>query len=218
MFRLLRIVKSEFRRSIYHYGASNNSQSPTNQPPCLYAALVRKDRPYLYYKREKYMARVSRSENERLVIAWNMKDKTASYPTAGECAKKFGVPQPQWSAWINGRRSPEDERLEQIAKFCGCTVEDLKTEPPNWDEEKTKMIEYLSRKKGGDKATTASAQENREADDAAEGADDYYVKIVSSLAKVQTKFNKGQISKAQYDASMKSINEFIDFSYRDVLP
>lgn len=163
------------------------------------------------------MARVTRTEDERLIIAFHIKQMTNQYNTGMECAEKFGVPASQWSAWTNGKRTPGDERLADIAKFFKVSVEDLKTAPPNWNEEKPKFIAEHYQKKGGTPFVHAP---ERDADvpaqnDEDDGTDDY-IAIVTALAKVQAKYNKGQISTAKYESSMKSIREFIDFSYRDI--
>lgn len=163
------------------------------------------------------MARVTRTEDERLIIAFHIRQLTNQYNTSAECAEKFGVPASQWSAWVNGKRTPEDDRLEDIAKFFKTTSETMKETPPNWEEEKAKILKTQAKKKGH--LTHAKAAEHEpEAipqTDEDDGTDDY-IAIVTALAKAQAKFNKGLIPAEKYEASMKSIREFIDFSYRKI--
>jgi transcriptional regulator with XRE-family HTH domain len=141
---------------------------------------------------------------------------TGKYNTGQECAEKFGVPASQWSAWVNGKRTPEDDRLKDLAKFFNTTVEALKEAPPNWEEEKAKILKAQSRKKGGDiHAKAEHATEAKPQADDDDGTDDY-IAIVTALAKAQAKFNKGLIPPDKFESSMKSIRQFIDFSYRDV--
>jgi transcriptional regulator with XRE-family HTH domain len=166
------------------------------------------------------MARITRTEDERLIIAFHIRQMSTKYNTGAECAEKFGVTAPQWSAWLNGRRTPEDDRLVEIAKFLDTTVEAMKEPPPNWEEEKAKILQAWAKKKGGDANTKAETAEleagpTPRADNDDDGTDDY-IAIVAALAKVQAKYNKGLIPPDRYESKMKSIREFIDFSYRDV--
>lgn len=165
------------------------------------------------------MARVIRTENERLIIAYHIRQLSGQYNTNAECADKFGVPASQWSAWVNGRRTPEEERLPKIADFLKTSVEELKTEPPNWGEEKAKMQQKLAKKKGNAASVAVPEQNAATAAKTTEddGTDDY-IQIVTALAKVQARYNKGHITQDRYESSMKSIREFIDFSYRDIAP
>lgn len=163
------------------------------------------------------MARVTRSEDERLIIAFHIRHMTSQYNTGQECAEKFGVPASQWSAWVNGKRTPEDDRLKDLAKFFNTTVEALKEAPPNWEEEKAKILKAQAKKKGGDIHAKAMEPETgaKSHADEDDGTDDY-IAIVTALAKAQAKFNKGLIPADKFESSMKSIREFIDFSYRNV--
>jgi transcriptional regulator with XRE-family HTH domain len=165
------------------------------------------------------MARVTRTEDERLIIAYNIRRLTGQYNTNAECAEAFGSPATQWSAWVNGKRTPEDARLKDIAKFFKTTEEALKEAPPNWEEEKANILKAQAKKKGGDAYLKAMKHEPeaKPLDDDDDGTDNY-IAIVAALAKAQAKFNKGLIPADKYEASMKSIREFIDFSYRDVRP
>lgn len=166
------------------------------------------------------MARITRTEDERLIIAFHIRQMSGKYNTGIECAEKFGVPASQWSAWVNGRRTPENDRLADLAKFFDTTVEAMKEAPPDWEEEKAKILQAWARKKGGGayaKAaeTEPAAEPMPRTDDDDDGTDNY-IAIVAALAKVQAKYNKGLIPADKYESSMKSIREFIDFSYRDV--
>lgn len=51
------------------------------------------------------------------------------YPGRGggkRCAEAFGVSPQQWSPWERGMRTPDEDRLLQIADFFKTTVEDIR--------------------------------------------------------------------------------------------
>ncbi|MCC8190320.1 MAG: helix-turn-helix transcriptional regulator [Planctomycetes bacterium] len=60
-------------------------------------------------------------------IARNIRDcRLKNFPGRGggkRCAESFGVSPQQWSPWESGKRTPDELRLEEIAKFFGTTVE-----------------------------------------------------------------------------------------------
>lgn len=201
--------------------AANSYTEPWQQAIVFRCNPVEKTPPFAAFrlKRENQkMARVIRSEDERLIIAYHIRQLSDQYNTNAECADKFGVPASQWSAWVNGRRTPEDERLPKIADFLGTSVEELKTAPPNWEEEKAKMQQRLAKKKGKDAAIVPEQSTHTVAKTSEDDGTDDYIQIVTALAKVQARYNKGRISQDRYESSMKSIREFIDFSYRDIAP
>ena len=80
------------------------------------------------------MGRLTREEKE--VIAYNISEqRKRKYPGHGggkKCAAEFGVPPQQWSPWESGSRTPDDNRLAQIAQFFRITITDLRQEPGNW--------------------------------------------------------------------------------------
>lgn|GEM_PF-5495210 len=167
------------------------------------------------------MSRVNRTDDERLVIAFNIRKKTESKGMKSlECAKALNVTHSQWSAWYNGKRTPLDTRLEDIAKFFDCAVEDLFAPPPDWETEKANILKkqaFKKHKKALRENPGQAASAEWIDDDKDDDGTDYYLAIVGTLAKVQAKFNKGMMTKAEYSKQMKFISEFINFSYRDVL-
>ncbi|MCC8165460.1 MAG: helix-turn-helix domain-containing protein [Planctomycetes bacterium] len=68
----------------------------------------------------------------RQTIAKNIRQcRLDKYPGRGgskKCAEDFGVSPQQWSPWENGKRTPDEVRLEQIAVFFGTTVEWIRTD------------------------------------------------------------------------------------------
>ena len=72
----------------------------------------------------------------RATIARNIRAcRMAKFPGRGggkKCAEAFGVSPQQWSPWELGRRTPDELRLDLIARFFGVTVEDLRRDkrPP----------------------------------------------------------------------------------------
>lgn len=66
----------------------------------------------------------------RETIARNIRDcRMKKFPGRGggkKCAESFGVSPQQWSPWERGMRTPDEQRLSQIADFFGVTVEFLR--------------------------------------------------------------------------------------------
>lgn len=166
------------------------------------------------------MARVTRSENDRLIIAYNIKkERKARFKTAGECVEKYGVQHSQWSPWESGRRTPDPKRLEDLEKFFKLKPGDLLKEPDNWAEEKARFLKERDKKKeDGDSqknlATDQTVKRSSTTDD--DGTDDY-IQIVSMLAKVQSKFDKGEIDPNAFTTKMQSIREFVNFAYHGLV-
>ena len=81
---------------------------------------------------------MGRIPNElREIIAKNIHSaRVKKFPGRGgskKCAEAFGVSPQQWSPWERGMRTPDEERLDKIAKFLDVTVEWLRrdhTKPP----------------------------------------------------------------------------------------
>ncbi len=93
----------------------------------------------------------------REIIAHNIRTyRIKKFPLHGGsklCAEAFGVSQQQWSPWENGRRTPDELRLEKIAEFFGVTVDDLRkdnrpkakeTTPPHTQNPNGRPPEYTS--------------------------------------------------------------------------
>lgn len=66
----------------------------------------------------------------RAAIARNIRDcRMKKFPGRGggkKCAEAFGVSPQQWSPWERASRTPDEERLKQIADFFEVTVEWLR--------------------------------------------------------------------------------------------
>ncbi len=88
----------------------------------------------MFYRRANHMGKIP--ENLRLTIAANIRAcRMEKFPGRGggkKCAEAFGVSPQQWSPWERGMRTPDETRLEQIAKFFGKTVEYMRRDnrPP----------------------------------------------------------------------------------------
>ena len=63
----------------------------------------------------------------REIIARNIKERRLNkFPGRGggkKCAEAFGVSPQQWSPWERGTRTPDENRLSQIADFFDVSVE-----------------------------------------------------------------------------------------------
>jgi Predicted transcriptional regulators len=66
----------------------------------------------------------------RETIARNIREcRMKKYPNRGgskQCAEAIGVSPQQWSPWERGQRTPDEARLESIAKFFDVSVEFLR--------------------------------------------------------------------------------------------
>lgn len=77
-------------------------------------------------------------QNLREIIAWRIaSERKKKYPEVGgmgKCAEDFGKSLQQWSQYEHARRTPRDERLQEIADFFGVGIDHMKTAPDNWEE------------------------------------------------------------------------------------
>ena len=166
------------------------------------------------------MARVARSEEERLVIAYNIKKlRKKNYPTSGKCAEAFKVPHSQWSPWESGRRTPDPESLERIAKFFKRDAEALTTPPENWEEEKARFIEERDQASKSRKNAPAPILESphQVAEESHEQDTSDILAIMTMLTKVQSRYDKGEIPPDQFAAKMQSIRELVSYSYHGLM-
>lgn len=80
----------------------------------------------------------------RLLIAWRIRNERSKlFPGIGgakKCAEKFGVSQQQWSLYESGRRTPDDERLSELADLFKVTLKHMKTPPANWPEIRKQLL------------------------------------------------------------------------------
>ncbi len=71
----------------------------------------------------------------RQIIADNIrKCRIKKFPGRGggkKCAEAFKVSPQQWSPWERGNRTPDEDRMNQIAKFFGVTVAYLRQDRRN---------------------------------------------------------------------------------------
>lgn len=167
------------------------------------------------------MARVARSEEERLVIAYNIKKlRKKKYPTSGECAVAFKAPHSQWSPWESGKRTPDPDSMKRIAKFFKCDVEALTTPPENWEEEKARFIKEREEASKRRKDVLASVPEPPPHPATEEPRDENtsdILAIMTMLTKVQSRYDKGEIPPEQFAAKMQSIREFVSYSYHGLM-
>lgn len=50
-----------------------------------------------------------------------------------KCAKEFGVSPQQWSPWENAMRTPDEHRMEDLARFFGVSKEYLRRSAQDYD-------------------------------------------------------------------------------------
>lgn len=168
------------------------------------------------------MARVARSEDERLIIAYNIKKRRmAKYSASGKCAEDYGVPHSQWSPWESGKRTPDPKRLESIARFLGCGAKDLQTSPENWAEEKRLMLTEQRRKRpnaASAESGAASSTGKRRAPKTAKDGTAEYLHIVALLTQALAEYHRGAIAPAVFMTKAKSVRDFVNFTFCGQLP
>ncbi len=166
------------------------------------------------------MGRLTREEKE--IIAYNIcEQRKLRYPGHGggkKCAAAFGIPPQQWSPWESGSRTPDDNRLNQIAKFFEVTVADLRREPenwakiyPGWMETKRKPrkapVDVFAPTPQPPPVTTPTVAAAPVADD------NDMVAILALLAASHGKVAAGEISAADYAGKMRQLLEFARFLF-----
>lgn len=110
--------------------------------------------------KQKKAQRTANCYNKELrdIIAWRItSERHKRFPQhggAGKCAKEFGLSVQQWSQYENGRRTPGDDRLKEIADHFDVSPEHLKTAPENWEAVR---LEWLNKSKPGRKRVAARA-------------------------------------------------------------
>jgi transcriptional regulator with XRE-family HTH domain len=161
------------------------------------------------------MGRLTREEKE--IIAYNISEqRKLRYPGHGggkKCAAAFGIPPQQWSPWEAGSRTPDDNRLNQIAKFFEVTVADLRHVPENWEKI---YPGWLATKRKPRRATleamaamaALSPQPPPAAPVMSGNGDSDMAAILAVLASGHGKAASGEISSADYAVKMRQLLDF----------
>jgi transcriptional regulator with XRE-family HTH domain len=166
------------------------------------------------------MGRLTREEKE--IIAYNISEqRKLRYPGHGggkKCAAAFGIPPQQWSPWEAGSRTPDDNRLNQIAAFFGVTVPDLRKEPENWEKVYPGWMatKRKSRKRELEAMTMFAAQPQSLpiAAPAMPGAGDKdMMALLALLAASHGKLETGAMNLADYAGKMKQLLDFGRFLF-----
>lgn len=164
----------------------------------------------------------------RDVIAWRITDgrmqKFPGHGGAKKCAEEFGVSFQQWSQYENGRRTPDDERLDEIAKLFGSTLELLKTPPDDWLEKRRQWKDRIKPGRKNLKSNLAASEGDAGASPAAadaflrlaEGGDPASVSaldLIAKLIEVQKKHERGEIPTPLYRKGMETVDSIITLSF-----
>ncbi len=166
------------------------------------------------------MGRLTREEKE--IIAYNIcEQRKLRYPGHGggkKCAAAFGIPPQQWSPWESGSRTPDDNRLNQIAKFFEVTVADLRREPENWEKIYPGWMSTKRKSRKRDAETmaivTTSPQTLPVAAPIAFGTGDNDMpSILAVLAASHGKAVAGEMSAADYAGKMRQLLDFARFLF-----
>ncbi len=166
------------------------------------------------------MGRLTREEKE--IIAYNISEqRKLRYPGHGggkKCAAAFGIPPQQWSPWEAGSRTPDDNRLNQIAKFFEVTVADLRREPENWEKVFPGWMATKRKSRKRDiqmmEMFATPIQTLPTAEPVAFGTgDNDMASILTVLAASHNKAVAGEMSAADYVGKMRQLLDFSRFLF-----
>ena len=166
------------------------------------------------------MGRLTREEKE--IIAYNISEqRKLRYPGHGggkKCAAAFGIPPQQWSPWESGSRTPDDNRLNQIAAFFEVTVADLRREPENWEKVFPSWMATKRKSRKRDIQTmemfATPIQTLPTAEPVAFSAgDNDMASILTVLAASHGKAVAGEMSAADYVGKMRQLLDFARFLF-----
>jgi transcriptional regulator with XRE-family HTH domain len=169
------------------------------------------------------MGRLTRDEKE--IIAYNIAEmRKRKYPGHGggkKCAAEFGVPAQQWSPWESGGRTPDDNRMAEIARFFNVPVVDLRKEPENWEKVKPAWMATKRRSKHNPKpppeppsqpaAPPAVMQPATALPTKAKGDDSDIMAIMSLLVAGHGKIETGEMTADDYSGKMRQLLDFATF-------
>lgn len=161
----------------------------------------------------------------RDIIAWRIaSERRRKFPDRGglgKCARAFGTSDQQWSQYENGRRTPDDERLGEIAAFFGVSLEHLKTAPDSWE---TLRNEWQNRTKPGrrevarfapppssDVSVSQGEQSARQGMDVSNSSQATIpiVDLIQKIIDVENMHEHGEIPTATYRKTMATIDSLI---------
>ncbi len=163
------------------------------------------------------MGRLTRMEKE--IIAYNISEqRKLRYPGHGggkKCAEAFGIPPQQWSPWESGSRTPDDNRLNQIAKFFEVTVADLRREPENWEKVYPGWMETKRKpRKAPIDAFAPLPQTSPAAVPAVPSiGDNDIAPILALIAASHGKAVSGEMNAAEYSGKMRQLLDFARFLF-----
>ncbi|MDR1612899.1 MAG: helix-turn-helix domain-containing protein [Planctomycetota bacterium] len=162
------------------------------------------------------MGRLTREEKE--IIAYNISEqRKMRYPGHGggkKCAAAFGIPPQQWSPWESGGRTPDDNRLNQIAAFFGVTVADLRREPENWEKVYPGWMATKRKPRKRGMEAEPPAQPSPIASPAVPGGGDNEVMaLLVLLGTSHGKVTAGETSAAEYARKMRQLLDFARFLF-----
>jgi transcriptional regulator with XRE-family HTH domain len=160
------------------------------------------------------MGRLTREEKE--IIAYNISEqRKMRYPGHGggkKCAAAFGIPPQQWSPWESGGRTPDDNRLNQIAQFFNVTVADLRREPENWEKVYPGWMATKRKPRKRSMETEPLAQPSLIAAPAAPGGGDNEVMaLLALLGTSHGRIGSGGAGAAEYAGKMRQLLDFARF-------
>lgn len=164
----------------------------------------------------------------RDIIAWRITDcRMKMFPGHGgakKCAEEFGVSFQQWSQYENGRRTPDDERLGDIAKFFETCLELLKTAPDDWLEKRHQWKERIKPGRKSIKRAESESSGETQATDASvitpptsggTGDSDTVnaIDLIAKLIEVQKMHDRGEIPTPLYRKGMETVDSIISLSF-----
>lgn len=161
----------------------------------------------------------------RDIIAWRINtERQRMFPNRGglgKCARAFGTSDQQWSQYENGRRTPDDPRLEEIAAFFSVSLEHLKTPPEDWE---TLRNQWLSRIKPGRNSaarahlSSPAIQDEQPAPESpapsSSSSDSSQttipaVQLIQKIIEVENMHEQGELPTSIYKQTMETIDSLI---------
>ncbi len=169
-----------------------------------------------------------RDGNLRLLIAWRIRQlRKSKFPGrggGGRCAAAYNVSGQQWSSWETGFRTPDDERLANMAKFFGVKPAILKTEPEDWPELRKKLEADRQRRRrradGAESTESGESQMPPAKESAADalpsksgGEAETWFTVFDLLVEARKKHAKGEIPDERYKAGMEAVKAIVKITF-----
>lgn len=171
-----------------------------------------------------------RDRNLRLLIGWRIREqrelKFPGHGGGGRCAEAYKVTNQQWSSWETGLRTPDDDRLKQMADFFGAKPEIFKTEPENWAQLRAEFEAHQEQRKrrrhpAPPEPVPTETPENSQGESLSGQPDtpekksdtDTWLDVFSLLIDAKRKHDQGRIPDERYREGMKAVKTIVKITF-----